>query len=106
VRLFPDRLLPVFRLGPIPGLGPPHHVKQRGNRRQRALRLDEAILEELERGPSTLHEVVVRLSKSKSVRGSLESLRADGRVNREGLEGYHYEFTSILSKRDPIKQQI
>jgi len=45
------------------------------------LKLDEAILEELERGPGTVLELVVRISKN--VRGSLERLHATGRVGRE-----------------------
>jgi hypothetical protein len=67
------------------------------------MRLDDAVLEELERGPGTLHEVVVRLSKN--VRGSLERLRAEGRVNREELGASHCEFTYSLPKQEPIKQQ-
>jgi hypothetical protein len=57
------------------------------------LKLDEAILEELERGPGTVLELVVRLSKN--VRASLERMHATGRVSRETESTTHETIYSV-----------
>ncbi len=68
------------------------------------MRLDDAILEELERGDGTVKEIGLRLVAR--VQHALDRLVAGGKVTKEGFPGKGNEKTYGLPKREPINRRF
>jgi hypothetical protein len=70
------------------------------------MKIDEAILEELERGAGTVKQIIDRLSDRSRVYEALERLVAAKRVEKDGHPGKGNEKTYRLPRLPSMKRRV